>query len=70
MLSLFSDALCICSLGSPRLGRVVSRYACAATSAALGVFGRMFPCSSTDRKDELRFFRNTLPIGVLEVIIP
>ena len=55
MLSPFSAALCICSLGSPGLGRVVSRYACAATSAASGVFGRMFPCSLTDRKDESRF---------------
>jgi hypothetical protein len=55
MLSPFNAALCICSLGSPGLGRVVSRYACAATSAASGVFGTMFPCSSTDRKDESRF---------------
>jgi hypothetical protein len=55
MLSPFNAALCICSLGSPGLGRVVSRYACAATSVASGVFGRIFPCSSTDRKDESRF---------------
>jgi hypothetical protein len=55
MLSPFNAALCICSLGSLGLGRVVRRYACATTSAASGVFGRMFPCSSTDRKDESRF---------------
>jgi hypothetical protein len=27
-------------------------YACAATSAASGIFGMMFPHSSTDKKDE------------------
>jgi hypothetical protein len=48
-------ARCICSLGSPRLGHVVYRYVCAATSAASGVFGMMLPYSSTDRKYELRF---------------
>jgi hypothetical protein len=55
MFNPFNAALCICSLGSPGLGRVVSRYAWAATNAASGVFGMMFPCSSTDRKDESRF---------------
>jgi hypothetical protein len=50
-----NDALCICSLGSPGLGRVVYRYVCAATSAASGVFGIILPCSSTGRKDESRF---------------
>jgi hypothetical protein len=55
MLSPFNAALCICFLGFPGLGRVVSRYACAATSAASGVFGMMLPCLSTDRKDESRF---------------
>jgi hypothetical protein len=48
-------ARCICSLGSPGFGRVVCRYAWATTSATSGVFGIMFPCSSTDRKDESRF---------------
>jgi hypothetical protein len=56
MFSPFNAALCICSLGSPGLGQVVSRYTCAATNAASGVFGRIFPCSSTDKKDESRFF--------------
>jgi hypothetical protein len=55
MLTPFNAALCICSLGSPGLGRVVSKYACATTNVALGVFGRIFPCSSTDKKDESRF---------------
>jgi hypothetical protein len=55
MLSPFNAALCICSLGSPGLGRVVSKYACAATNTTSGVFGRIFPCSSTDKKDESRF---------------
>jgi hypothetical protein len=50
-----SAARCICSLGSPGLGRVVYIYVCAATSAACGVFGMILPCSSTDRKDESRF---------------
>jgi hypothetical protein len=50
-----NTARCICSLGSPGLGRVVYRYVCAATSAASGVFGMILPCSSTDRKDESRF---------------
>jgi hypothetical protein len=50
-----SLARCICSLGSPGLGRVVYRYVCAATAAASGVFGIILLCSSTDRKDELRF---------------
>jgi hypothetical protein len=50
-----SAARCICSLGSPGLGRVVYRYVCAATSAASGVFGIILTCSSADRKDELRF---------------
>jgi hypothetical protein len=50
-----SAARCICSLGCPRLGRIVYRYVCAATSAASGVFGMILPCSSTHRKDESRF---------------
>jgi hypothetical protein len=50
-----SAARCICSLGSPRLGCVMYRYVCAATSAASSVFGMILPCSSTDRKDESRF---------------
>jgi hypothetical protein len=50
-----SAARCIYSIGSPGLGRVVYRYVCAATSAASSIFGMMFPCSSTDRKDESRF---------------
>jgi hypothetical protein len=53
----FSAARCICSLGSPGFGHVVCRYAWAATNAALGVFGILFPCSSTDWKDESRFFK-------------
>jgi hypothetical protein len=55
ILSPCSAAWCICSLGSPGLGRVVYRYVCAATSATSGVFGMMLPCSSTNRKDESRF---------------
>jgi hypothetical protein len=50
----------MCSLGSPRFGCVVNRYACASTSAALGVFGMMLPCSSTDKKDESRFLERFL----------
>jgi hypothetical protein len=53
-----SLARCICSLGSPGLGRVVYRYVCAATAAASGVFGIILLCSSTDRKDELRFLES------------
>jgi hypothetical protein len=45
----------MCSLGSPGFGCVVYKYVCAAMSAALGVFGMILPCSSTDRKDESRF---------------
>jgi hypothetical protein len=45
----------MCSLGSPGLGLIVYRYACAATSATSGVFGMMLPCSLTDEKDESRF---------------
>jgi hypothetical protein len=50
-----SVAQCICSLGSPGLGRVMYKYICAATSATSGVFGMMLPCSSINRKDESRF---------------
>jgi hypothetical protein len=55
ILSPCNASRCICSLGSPGLGRVVYRYVCAATSAALVVFGITLPCSSTNRKDESRF---------------
>jgi hypothetical protein len=48
-------AQCICSLRSLGLGRMVYGYVCAATSAALGVFGIILPCSSTDKKDESMF---------------
>jgi hypothetical protein len=51
----YSVARCMCSLGSPGFGCVVYIYVCATTSAALGVFGMMLPCSSTDRKDDSRF---------------
>jgi hypothetical protein len=50
----------MCSLGSPGFGCVVNIYACAATSAASGVFGMMLPCSSTDKKDESRFLEGFL----------
>jgi hypothetical protein len=55
MLNPCSAARCICSLGSPGLGRIVYRYVCAATNTASGVFGMILPCSSTDRKDDSRF---------------
>jgi hypothetical protein len=45
----------MCSLGSPGVGCVVYGYACAAISAALGVFGMMLSRSSTDKKHESRF---------------
>jgi hypothetical protein len=44
----------MCSLGSPGFGCVVYRIVCVAMSAASGVFGMMFPCSSTDKKDDSR----------------
>jgi hypothetical protein len=34
---------------------VVNRYACAATRAASGISGMMFPTSSTDKHDESKF---------------
>jgi hypothetical protein len=55
-----SAARCMCSLGSPGVGCMVYRYACAATSAALGVFGIILPRSSTDKKDESRFLERFL----------
>jgi hypothetical protein len=42
----------MCSLGSPGVGCVLYIYACAATSAASGVFSMILPHSSTDKKDE------------------
>jgi hypothetical protein len=50
----------MCSLGSPVVGCVVYRYACAATSVASGVFRVMLPRSSTDKKDESRFLERFL----------
>jgi hypothetical protein len=55
-----SAARCMCSLGSPGFGCVVYRYVCAAMSAASGVFGMILRCSSTDRKDKLRFLERFL----------
>jgi hypothetical protein len=48
-------ALCMFTRGSPGVGRVVSKYVCAATSTASGVLGLMLRASSIAKKEDSRF---------------
>jgi hypothetical protein len=51
----YRAALCMSARGSWGAGRVVSKYACASTSAASGVLGLMLFASSTAKKEDSRF---------------